>query len=138
MNYTPLSSFNDLPNQHEAPPAERDPWFVWAIAASPIPPLVTLMAVGSASHIGPVVLFVTVLLATTIACVALARRDAQTNSWLAIAPAAFLLVRASRRSAGSHRGNPLWPLILNLALGFIAVYYVALFLAAILSIVNRS
>ena len=75
MDYTPLRSFDGLPDPHAAPPAERDPWTIWAIACAPIPPLVTLMIVGTTSHLGPMLVFIAVLLGTTAACVALARRD---------------------------------------------------------------
>lgn len=145
-DYVPLSSFEGLPSPHDPVQRQRDPWFVWGVACAPVPPLITLALVGSTSHLLPVLLYLVVLVATAAGCVALARADRAAiialgetrpaSPWLAIAPAAYLLVRAARRAMSPHRGNPMHPLVLNLVLGFVAFYYLMLFLAAITSIVN--
>ena len=144
----PLSSFEGLPSPHTPRQERPDPWFVWGIAAAPVPQLLVLMALGATSHLLPVLVWLAVVLGTAAACVALARADRTAivelgetrpaSPWLALAPAAYLLVRAARRAMSPHRGNPTWPLVLNLTLGFVAFYYLMLFLAGIVSIVNRS
>ena len=131
-DYVPLQSFEGLPSPHTPAPPNRDPWHVWLIAASPVLPLATMMLVGGTSYLGPVVAVVASVLVAVGGSVWLARREEAPNPWLATLPAVYLLVRAPTP------GNTLWPLVVNLAVGFFTVWYVALFLAGIVSIVNRS
>ena len=89
---------------------------------------------------------VVVILATTAGCVHLAHRDRAAITQLgetrpvepnlAVLPPLYLVARAARRALSPHRGNPVAPLLLNLALGFIVAYYLLLFLAGIAGMVN--
>jgi len=129
-DYIPFANTPGPPSPHDLRQPERDPWWVWTIAASP------LLAFGALLFNNAVVL-AAVAIATVVGCVWLAKRDGAASSWLAVVPAVFLLMRASRRAAQPHKGNPLAPLVVHLVLGFALSYYVLLFLAGMAGIVNR-
>jgi hypothetical protein len=147
MDYTPLSSFNDLPSPHDLQPDRRDPWFVWAIAASPLVPLAVILLFGSLTGWAAVLVMITAIAATSAACVVLAHRDQRAiaelgsvhavDARLAAVPGAYLLMRAARRASEPHRGNPLHPVVLHFFAGFALGYYLVLVLMGLASIVNR-
>ena len=146
-DYVPLASLAGYVSPHDEQPARRDPWFVWAIAASPLVPLVVILVLGSASGWVPTLVALASVTTTSLACVQLARHDQRaiahlgsrrpTDPRLALVPGVYLFVRAARRVTGPHRGNPLHPVVLNFFAGFALGYYLALVLMSIVSIVNR-
>ena len=147
MDYTPLSSFDDLPSPHDVQPTRRDPWFVWAIAASPIAPLAVILFLGTSTGVPAVLIALAALVATSLACVYLAQRDQRAivdlgsthpvSPRLAWVPGIYLLVRGARRAGEPHLGNPLHPVVLNFFAAFALGYYLVLVLMGVASIVNK-
>jgi hypothetical protein len=147
MDYIPLSSFDSLPSPHDIQPTRRDPWFVWAIAASPVVPLAVILLLGTSAGLAANLMAVLALVGTSLACVYLAKRDQRAiaavgathpvSPRLAWVPGAYLLIRASHRAAEPHRGNPLHPVVLHFFAGFALGYYLALVLMSVLAVVNK-
>jgi len=145
--YVPLSSHVRYVSPHDEQPSRRDPWFVWAIAASPVVPLVELMWMTSSAGWVAILITVVIFVATSLGCVYLARHDQRAivglgsvtpvNALLALVPGVYLVVRGVRRAAEPHRGNPLHPVVLNFFANFALGYYLVLVLMGVLATVNR-
>lgn len=136
-DYVPFAQREEQPSPHDLRVPTRDPWWVWVIACTPLAVLAALLRFGNASELFNVLAFAAVVAATIVVSVRLARRDEAASHWLAVVPAAFLLVRASRRAAEPHRGNPLSPLLLHLVLALGLGYFVVLFLMGMLGSMLR-
>lgn len=146
-DYVPLASHAAYVNPHDVQPTHRDPWFVWAIAASPIVPLAVILLLGTSTGWGAGLIALVTVIATSLACVYLAQRDQRAivelgsthpvHPRLAWVPGIYLLVRAARRAGEPHRGNPLRPVVLNFFAAFALGYYLALVLMGVVGIVNK-
>ena len=146
-DYVPLSSHVHYVSPHDEQPVRRDPWFVWAIAISPLAPLAVLVWMTASAGWAAILITVAAFVATSVGCVYLARRDQRAivglgsatpvNALLALVPGVYLLVRGARRAAEPHRGNPLHPVVLNFFTSFALGYYLVLVLMGVLAIVNR-
>ena len=146
-DYVPLASHAHYVSPHDVQPTRRDPWFVWAIAASPLAPLAVLLLLANSTGWASSVAAVAVLVGTSVACVYLAQHDQRAivalgstrpvTPRLAVLPGAYLLLRAARRAAEPHRGNPLHPVVLHFFSGFALGYYLVLVLMGLASVVNK-